>query len=450
MKSEVRIVASLALLYAVRMLGLFMALPVLFLYGESYTSATAITLGFALGAYGLAQALFQIPMGLLSDFFGRKPIIIVGLVLFAVGSLIAASSDNVYGLIMGRVLQGSGAIASTIMALVADLTSDENRSKAMAAIGASIGVSFMASLILGPTLASHWGLSGIFIAAFALSLVGMCVLAIGVPSSRSGCAPRREVAAVPSLIFESIKQVELARLHFGIFTLHAVLTSIFVAVPGLLVMAGIDQADHSLVYLPMLLLAFLVAVPVMMAFERRGRGKLIFTFAILLLSLCLFALAFLPSLTLFVALLFLFFVAFNLLEAMLPSLVSKLAPAGTRGTVMGVYSSSQFFGAFFGGAIGGALVYYWGVSTLFFLCALMCSLWFFAALKMTWPHALSNLSFAVEPGVTGLDLLSQQGVEEAVYIEDEKLMYLKVDLSCLDLAELKACIAPFRLRSGDS
>jgi len=430
LKSEVRTVASLALLYMVRMLGLFMVLPVLFIYGESYAGASAVTLGLALGVYGLTQAVFQIPLGMLSDFFGRKPIIVLGL--------------------LGRVLQGSGAIASTIMALVSDLTSDKNRSKAMAAIGASIGLSFMLSLILGPVLAARWGLSGIFVLAFALSLVGIGVLLMGVPSATNTKVTSREVGAVPSLILKVIKNSDLTRLNIGIFSLHAVLTAMFVAVPGMLVSSGVDQTDHGLVYLPVMLVSFLVAVPLMMAFEKRGKGKEVFLAAILLIVLSLIFLGLKPVLSFLLGLLFLFFVAFNLLEAMLPSLVSKLAPAGMRGTAMGVYSTSQFLGAFVGGTVGGLLVFNWGSSTLFFFCAAVCGFWLFTALTMSRPKALSNVSYAVRPGVVDLDLLSHQGVEDAIYIEDEGLVYMKVDQSRIDLAALKTLIAPYLSVGVDS
>lgn len=443
MKSEVPIVASLALLYALRMLGLFMVLPVLFLYGESYTAASAITLGLALGAYGLAQALFQIPLGLLSDIVGRKPIIVFGLLLFACGSIIAAMSDSVYGLILGRVLQGSGAIASTIMALVADLTQEQNRSKAMAAIGASIGLSFMVSLILGPALAAQWGLSGVFMVSFVLSLLGILVLLFGVPSSKNMHPAGREVGAVPALIKQSFFHLELARLNFGIFALHATLTAMFVSVPSLLVEFGVTQENHTWVYLPVMLFSFVIAVPLMMAFERRGKAKEIFVAAILLIVASLVVLGFGSHLPLFIAALFLFFVAFNLLEAMLPSTVSKLAPAGTRGTAMGVYSTSQFLGAFVGGLLGGLVVFHWGSSTLFYLSALLCLLWFVCALRMSRPQALKGVSYAVEPSIADLDLLAIKGVEEVVYIQEDQLVYLKIDPSCVDEEALQTSIAPY-------
>ncbi|MGB0733967.1 MAG: MFS transporter [Pontibacterium sp.] len=231
----------------------------------------------------------------------------------------------------------------------------------------------------------------------------------------------------------------------GIFSLHAVLTAMFVAVPDTLVDLGVAQQAHTWVYLPIMLLSFVIAVPMIMVFERRGKAKEVFVFAVSLVIVSLSALIFDRALALFIAALFLFFVAFNLLEAMLPSLVSKLSPAGTRGTAMGIYSSAQFFGAFVGGALGGLVVFYWGSGALFAACASLCCVWLIAAYSMAKPKALKNLSYAVKASVVQLDLLSQAGVEDVVYIEDEKLVYIKVDPSCLDQEALQALIEPYRL-----
>ena len=440
MKSELRTVTSLALLYAIRMLGLFMVLPVLSVAGLSYEAATAATLGLALGIYGLTQACFQIPLGLLSDFIGRKPVILIGLALFAVGSLVAAFSTSVYGLIIGRALQGSGAIASTIMALVADLTSEESRTKAMAAIGASIGLSFTLSLILGPALSSWIGLDGLFIIAFVFSLLGVALLLFAVPSPASLGRTHRDSGAIPALLAKTFVKPDLARLNIGIFVLHAVLTAMFVAVPSLLVeRVGLDVEQHWKIYCPVLLLSFIGMVPLMIMAEKKGKAKEAFISAILLLSIAFFAFANVGA-TSFILVLFLFFVAFNLLEAMLPSMVSKLAPAGSKGTAMGLYSTWQFMGAFVGGALGGLLVSRFGHALLFYICSAACVFWAVVAMFMVRPKQLSSMCFKVGPLVNELDITSFKGVEDAVYVADDGLLYLKVDKKQLDLVGLRAAV----------
>jgi len=451
LNSEVRVVASLSLLYMVRMLGLFMVLPVLFLYGEDYGSASPATLGLALGIYGLTQAIFQVPMGMLSDFIGRKQVIVIGLLVFAAGSAIAALTDSVYGLILGRALQGSGAIAATVMALVADLTSNENRSKAMAAIGASIGLSFTLSLILGPFLAGQWGLSGIFWVSLLLTTLGLIVLLFGVPSTQNlhkkladEALPRR-VSSARQTILQSISDMNLMRLNLGIFVLHATLTAVFIVVPNTLLDAGLEKASHGKLYLPVLLASFMIAVPLMMRMEKRGKGKEVFCGAILLIAGASALLNLVNSVYELALILFLFFVAFNLLEAMLPSQVSKFAPASSRGTAMGVYSTSQFMGAFVGGSVGGLWTMHVGAVPLLVLCACLCALWFLAALGMPREQKIQSLSYSVKSEIVELDLLAQTGVKEATYIAEEGLVYIKVDTSCIDLSALNKLIDPYRL-----
>jgi MFS family permease len=432
----------LSLLYAVRMLGLFMVLPVLFVYGESYESSSAALLGFALGVYGLTQALMQIPLGWLSDVIGRKPVIVFGLLLFAVGSVIAATSSSIYGLIIGRALQGAGAIASTVMALLSDLTSDENRTKAMAAVGASIGLSFSVAIVLGPVLASIWGLSGIFYVALCLSILGIVVLLVGVPTPQKMRSSRESMVTL-SLVWETLIKRDLAKLNVGIFILHAVLTAMFLAVPGQLVLFGFAEQSHWQLYLPIVLASFIVIVPIVLFAEKRSGIKAAFLFAVILLTVVFSLLRSVEQVWQLFLFVFLFFVAFNLLEAMLPSLVSKVSPAGTKGTALGVYSTFQFSGAFLGGAFGGYCLQHAGRTELYSVCAVLCGVWVVISLFMRKPKQWSHMSLRVSKNVTELDLADKDGVEEAIYIEADGLIYIKLDKRKVDTSELKSLLSPY-------
>ncbi len=378
-----RSVASIASLYLFRMLGLFMVLPVLTLYGQDYRHSTPLLLGMALGAYGFSQALLQIPFGWWSDRWGRRPVIAIGLLLFALGSLVAAVSDSVYGLILGRFLQGCGAIASALMALVADSTSEHNRSKAMAVIGVSIGVSFSIALIVGPLLTEWAGLSGIFWFTVLLALIGLVILFTAIPQPNPSLD---NTSSDTSTIKAVLADKELLRLDWGILVLHMVLMANFVAIPGMLeTVAGIDRANHWWVYLPMLLAAFVMMLPLMLLGERKGKLKPVFIGAIATLLIVEASLALIGSaVTAWVLLLsvFVFFVAFNLLEASLPSQVSKMAPRNGRGSASGVYSSAQFFGAFLGGTVGGGALLVGGTTAVFAINALVLASWLVIALPM--------------------------------------------------------------------
>ena len=429
MSSEVRVVGSLALLYVFRMLGLFMILPIFVLYGAEYDGASPFLLGLALGIYGLTQAIFQIPLGLLSDLFGRKTIIVLGLVVFAVGSVVAAVSTSIEGVIIGRALQGSGAIASAIMAMVADLTSEENRTKAMAAIGASIGVSFTLAMILGPLIASFAGLGGIFAFSAILALLGILIVIFLVPTPHRS-RTHGEAGAIPRFMLETLKNKQLLRLDYGIFALHAVLMAMFVAIPSVLE-AQVDLArdDHWVVYLPVLVISFVFMVPLMIVSEKKRQVKTVFLFSIFLLFISTLAQVSLSgSVVAVIGALFVFFVAFNFLEATLPSWVSKVSPAGTKGTAMGIYSTSQFIGAFVGGTLGGWLLNEFGNAHVFYFCLLLLGSWFVMAIFMAPPKYLQSLCFNVDDHFNAIDkVLALKGVEEAKHVIEESLLYLKVD-----------------------
>ncbi len=372
---ERRSVSSLALLYCFRMLGLFMVLPLLALYTTDMPGADPLTIGLALGIYGLSQALLQIPLGWLSDQWGRKPVIIAGLLVFALGSVVAALADTIYGIVLGRALQGAGAIASTVMALVADLTRDEQRTKAMAMVGMSIGLSFAIALVLGPAVAAAGGLGAVFWFTGVLALGGIAIVLLLVPTPERGLV-HDDVGARRGLLMRSLRDVGLLRLNFAVFSLHFILMALFLMVPGLLLdVAGLDRDSHWQVYLPALALSIAGMVPMMIIAERKGKLREMFLLGIglLMLAMLMLSTAAVP-LVIYLGM-WLFFIGFNYLEATLPSLVSKVVFQGGKGTALGIYSTWQFFGAFAGGALGGWLVKTGGNSALMICCLVLAALW---------------------------------------------------------------------------
>jgi MFS family permease len=372
---ERRTVSSLALLYSFRMLGLFMVLPLLALYAADLPGADPLTIGLALGVYGLSQALLQIPLGWLSDKLGRKPVIVGGLLVFALGSVVAGMAETIEGVVLGRALQGAGAIASTVMALVADLTREEQRTKAMAIVGMSIGLSFAMALVLGPLVAAAGGLSAVFWFTTVLAIVGVAIVLLLVPTPPVG-QMYDEVGARRGLFARSLQDAGLLRLNFAVFSLHFVLMALFLVVPGLLLeVADLNRNSHWMVYLPALLLSIVGMVPMMIMAERKGRLHAMFLLAIVLLILAMTVISAPASPLLLYLGMWLFFVGFNYLEATLPSLVSKMVFAGGKGTALGVYSTCQFLGAFAGGALGGWLLKSGGASLLLGCCLVLSALW---------------------------------------------------------------------------
>lgn len=439
-QQERRSVAILASLYCLRMLGLFMVLPVMALYGSEYAGATPLLIGVAIGAYGASQALLQLPLGMLSDRIGRKRIVIGGLLLLVVGSVIAATADNIYGLIIGRILQGSGAISATLMALVSDLTTEQNRTKSMAAIGASIGLAFAVSMVLGPILAHFGGFSFIFWFTALLAVAGIALVVWLLPAVPKA-THNRDVLPSWAAIKQSLADSELRRFNGGIFTLHLVLTAAFVAVPGILeTQLDLDRPHHWWVYLPVLGGSFIAMVPFMVIAEKRRRLKQVFTAAVGVLGFSLVLMSALGQINaLFIASIFLFFFAFNMLEAQLPSLVSKRAAAGNRGTAMGIYSTSQFLGSFLGGVGAGVVMQFASAFWLFVLLAIIVAVWFIWARSMAEPDYLTNLAIKIKPEcwADAGDLSKLAGVRQLYLDQDSQTAYIKVDQQVLDPVDLE-------------
>ena len=387
---ELKAALSLALVFFFRMLPLFMVLPVLSLSEDSYMHATPQLLGLALGIYGLTQACFQIPLGALSDQWGRKPIIVLGLVIFGLGSLIAATADSVYGLIIGRSLQGAGAVAAAIMALAADLTSEKSRTKAMACIGISIGAAFSTAFIFGPILYTYIGIKGLFFLSACFSILAIMMLLIIVPN------PEEKSQNTNPSNLEEVKSVfvnpSLIKLDISIFTSHLILMANFVVIPiTLRDSMQLAPIAHWQVYLSSIFLSLFIMVPLIILGERLKKEKLFLILSILLIMLSQIGLAlFGININFTVIFLVLFFGAFNYLEVLLPSEVSKTTPGNTKGTALGVYSTSQFIGIFIGGLAGGFFYQQFSLTSVHLFCLFLAILWLLLILFLSKSVSLSK------------------------------------------------------------
>ena len=443
--TEKKVAFSLASVFGLRMMGLFMIMPVFALYGQHLEGFSPLWVGIAIGAYGLTQAVLQIPMGILSDKYGRKPIILGGLVLFAIGSLIAANADSIYGVVFGRAVQGMGAIAAAVLALAADLTRDEQRTKVMAIIGMCIGGSFALSLLVGPIVAQHVGLSGLFFLTAILAVTGMLIVQFLVPNPISH-APKGDTLATPARLKRMLTDPQLFRLDAGIFILHLVLTAVFVALPLDLVDAGLVKEKHWMLYFPAFVGAFFLMVPLIIIGVKRKNTKAMFQIALVIMIVALLAMAlFSNNLWVLSFAVVLFFTGFNYLEASLPSLIAKFCPVGEKGSAMGVYSTSQFLGAFCGGMLGGGAFQLVGAVGVFIVAVILMSIWLFLTLGMENPVLLKSytLEAEVKDKAQARDMATQlsqlMGVVEAIVVLDEKVAYLKVD-EHFDLREARAVL----------
>ncbi len=385
--TERRAVTSLAAIMSLRLLGLFMIIPVFSLYTTHLPGSTPFLMGIAMGIYGLTQGLFQIPFGMISDRLGRKPIILVGLIIFAIGSITAALAHNMTWMVIGRALQGAGAIGSTTIALIADLTRDDQRTKAMAINGMTIGMSFSLAMILGPLLAAWIHVTGIFWLAVAFSLIAIYIL-FAITPTPPPATWHSDAEVEPTQFFTLLKKPDLARLNASVFLLHAVFTASFVVIPiGLQSFAGIASNQQWKLYVPALFIAFIISIGCILLAEKKQQVKRYFVGAIIVLCLAEICLAiWTHSLVLSALGLLLFFTAFSLLEAFLPSWVSRVAPVARKGTALGIYSSSQFLGIFFGGTIGGWLYGAFGLQNVYLFCVVLTILWLTIAVRMQGPR----------------------------------------------------------------
>lgn len=434
--SELRASASLASIYGLRMLGMFLILPIFAIYASTLPGGDSqLMIGLALGAYGLTQAIFQLPFGMASDRFGRKRVIYVGLVLFVLGSLVAGFAHDLSTIIVGRSIQGAGAISAAVTALAADLTREEHRTKAMAMIGTTIGITFALSLVLGPVLNQWIGVSGIFLLTGVLATAAIFVVKYVVPDPVSSHF-HSDAQAQTGKLKEVLKDTQLLRLNFGIFALHAAQMAMFIVVPfAINQSSNMTTNQHWWIYLPVLLLSFVLMVPAIIIGEKRAKLKQVFVAAIVLMLGAQLLFAF--SITHFWGIVFslgAYFIAFNILEATLPSIISKIAPAASKGTAIGVYNTTQSLGVFVGGTAGGFLAHHYNHSAVFIFCSALMAVWLIFALSMTKPPAvkskmyhLKKMNVAQAEKLTAA-LSALKGVRETVVIPQEGIAILKVDM----------------------
>ncbi len=441
-RQELSAASSIGLLYLIRMLGLFMVLPVLPLVAPEISGATPLLVGLAIGIYGLSQGILQIPFGLLSDVYGRKLIIAMGLILFIAGSFLAATAQDIYWLILGRFLQGCGAIASSLLALMSDLTRVDQRSKSMAIIGIAIGGSFGLSLILGPVIWSSYGLAGLFYVTGALGVVGLVFLVAFIPTPNV-LANNLDASVQQSRLSEVLLDPGLWRVNLSVFVLHYLLISAFSVFPLLLRATGeIEDNEHSLYYLVLLAGSFVLMLPLMWLADRLRDSRPI-VLVMVALAFLAFGILLFPGYWFVILAMVLFFMAFNLLEVLLPAQLSRLAGAGFRGTAMGVYSSFQFFGIFFGGSVSGLVLTMGDISDLMYVNMVICALWFLLTISFPQVGNVGSRTIVLgdlrqEYAQDGVDaLLSVHGVIDAAIIESDGVAYLKVDEDRFDDRLLK-------------
>ena len=433
--TELRSTISLASIYGLRMLGMFLILPIFSVYAETLKGGSNHTLiGLALGAYGLTQVLLQLPFGIASDKYGRKKVIYIGLVLFIIGSVVAALATDIYMVIIGRAIQGAGAVSAVVTALVADLTREEHRTKAMAMIGGTIGITFALSLVAGPLLNQWIGVSGIFWMTAVLSALAILVIKYYVPDPVISQF-HSDAQAAPEKMKSVLRDRQLLRLNFGTFSLHAAQMAMFIVVPfALTETSGMNVNSHWQVYLPVLIASFVLMLPPIIIGEKRAKLKTVFigAVALMLIAQILFASTIHQFWGVVISLL-VYFTAFNILEASLPSLISKMAPAASKGTAMGVHSTAQSFGIFLGAVVGGYLSHRFGYSAVFIFCAVLMCIWLVLTFGMITPPAVRTKMYhlndlnAQQASTLAQEISQMEGVYEAVAIAQEQLLIVKVN-----------------------
>ena len=428
---EKRAILGVGGIFALRMIGLFMIVPVFSVYGDNYAHATPFLIGLAVGIYGLGQAIFQIPMSLAADKFPRKPIIFLGLILFALGGIIAANATDIYEVIIGRALAGSGAVSAVLMALLADVTREEMRTKAMATMGLTIATSIMLAFAFGPLLVGSLGISGLFWLTAGFAVLAMLLL-LFVPTPLRVLQHNLDNKSISRQLSDVLKIADLNRLHIGIFALHLTMTAIFVILPHQLnEVMGLSVRQQGLVYLPLLFIGFAVALPFIIIAEKKRKMRQVFLGAIALMTAALALLAIGSQVGVGIILgLLLYFMGFNLLEATIPSWISKRAPVANKATAMGLNSSSQFFGAFVGGAMGGLLLTQpnmlaWGILAVIMGASLLL------IIPIADPPYLSSTTVTIPKDINIQDwsrqMLAVDGVDELVVMAKEQVAYLKLD-----------------------
>lgn len=443
--AEKRATWGLGAVFSLRMLGMFMVLPVLTTYGMRLQDASESLIGLAIGIYGLMQAILQIPFGSWSDRFGRKPLIVFGLLIFTLGSIIAAVTTSIWGVILGRALQGSGAIAAAVMALLSDLTREQNCTKAMAFIGISFGITFAIAMVSGPIITHALGLHGLFWVIAALALAAIALILFFVPDSNVHILNRDSGMARGSF-GTVLRNHSLFKLNIGIFCMHFLLMSTFVVLPVQLEHAGFPAVKHWQIYLHTMLIAFITVLPPIIYAEskRKMRRVFIFCVAVILIAEIILWLAdtsFWPL----VSGVLLFFIAFNLMEALLPSWVSKEAPAGYKGTAMGIYATGQFLGVACGGTIGGWLAAHTGVHTVFLFGGGLTFAWLLLSFTMREPPYLASLRLTLNhkqilPNNTQQQLIQLAGVHQVLIVPQEHCIYVKIDSKITNRKQLEAFI----------
>ena len=432
---ERRSTFALSSIFALRMLGLFMIIPVFSVAGQSYQYATPTLIGLAVGVYGLTQAILQIPFSLIADRYSRKPLVVLGLLLFALGGAIAAMSETIYGVIIGRAIAGGGAVSAVVMALLADVTREEQRTKAMAMMGMSIGLSFVIAFSAGPWLTGLVGISGLF---WVTTIMGLAAIAMLLLVPKVTRHHRNFQQGYLPQLKQVLKMGDLNRLHLSVFTLHLLLTAMFIyAPPQLIEYAGLPLSSHGWVYLPLLVLSLFFAFPSIILAEKYRKMRGIFLTAIggIILGLIVMIFGFESKYILLIGL-GLFFMAFNVMEALLPSWLSKAAPIQSKATAMGVNASSQFLGAFFGGMIGGQLLLLNNTAMGWSILTAVAIIWLLMSFGLAQPRYLSSMVFRL-PEAKQTDewtsqLLAIHGIEEVVVMSEQQVAYIKVDKQQID------------------
>lgn len=432
---ERRSTFALSSIFALRMLGLFMIIPVFSVAGQTYEYATPALLGLAVGIYGLTQAILQIPFSLIADRYSRKPLVVFGLLLFALGGAIAAMSDTIYGVIIGRAIAGGGAVSAVVMALLADVTREENRMKAMATMGMSIGVSFAVAFSLGPWLTGLVGISGLFWVTTIMGLAAISMLFLVPKVTRHH---RNYQQGYLAQLKQVLKMGDLNRLHVSVFSLHLLLTAMFIYVPSQLIdFAKIPLNSHGWVYLPLLVISLFFAFPSIVLAEKYRKMRGIFLTAIggIILGLGILIFGFESKYILLTGL-GLFFIAFNVMEALLPSWLSKAAPIQSKATAMGVNASSQFLGAFFGGVTGGQLLLLNNTALGWSILTGLAIVWLLISFGLAQPRYLSSMVLRLpehkQTDEWTSQLLAIRGIEEVVVMSDQQVAYIKVDKQQID------------------